>query len=143
MRVGLCHVEGWVGVIALSSALIPGTLVSCLRVTPVSSLTPAEHLLKPQLSLNVVGQKLMKGQTMELACEAAYGFSGARFFLYKDGRPSPVTSRLAPSRSPRAHFTFNDVSSANSGNYSCCYQVWIAGQRFNSSLSDPVNITVN
>ncbi|XP_043542159.1 deleted in malignant brain tumors 1 protein-like, partial [Chiloscyllium plagiosum] len=102
-----------------------------------------EHLLKPQLRLNAVGQKLMKGQTMELACEVAYGFSGARFFLYKDGGPSPVASRLALSRSPRAHFTFNDISSANSGNYSCCYQVWIVGQQFNSSLSDPVNITVN
>eukprot|EP00061_Rhincodon_typus_P001435 g14785.t1 len=88
-------------------------------------------------------QTLMRGQNLDVICEASDSFAGARFYLYKDGGESFIASHFALYRTARTHFTLLHVSTSDSGNYSCSYQAWIAGRKFTSALSDPVWVTVN
>ncbi|XP_078069586.1 scavenger receptor cysteine-rich domain-containing protein DMBT1-like isoform X2 [Mustelus asterias] len=101
-------------------------VVQDLLVMPVISLSP--------------GSQLMKGQSAQIQCDSPSSFSGAKFYLYKDG--TFVSAHIASSRLVRSHFNLHAVTAGDQGNYSCAYQANIVGKLFNSSRSQSVYLTV-
>ncbi|XP_072884317.1 scavenger receptor cysteine-rich domain-containing protein DMBT1-like isoform X1 [Hemitrygon akajei] len=101
-----------------------------------------DHLVSPQIRLNVQSNVLMKGQLLDITCEGPHYFTGNRFYLYKRGEDNFIRSQIASYRMPRASFQIPDITKAEEGNYSCTYQAEIAGQLFNSTSSTEVAIEV-
>ncbi|XP_072345243.1 scavenger receptor cysteine-rich domain-containing protein DMBT1-like isoform X2 [Scyliorhinus torazame] len=103
--------------------------------------SPKNHLAKPAISLNP-DILLMKGQSVDIVCEAPSYFSGARFYLYKDGGANFVSSNIASTQLVRSHFKLHAITKDDEGNYTCAYQGDIVGKRFNSSHSDSIRVAV-
>ncbi|XP_051864826.1 uncharacterized protein LOC127566444 isoform X2 [Pristis pectinata] len=101
-----------------------------------------DKLTSPSIRLNVQGNVLMKGQLIEITCEAPGYRTGFRFYLYKRGDDSFTRSQIASSRMTRTSFQMPEISTAEEGNYSCEYQAEIAGRVFNSTRSAEISIEV-
>ncbi|GCB83613.1 hypothetical protein scyTo_0024088, partial [Scyliorhinus torazame] len=79
----------------------------------------------------------LRGHGLRIECRAPYELEDLRFHLFKDGgyERSAVASQTAT-------FWFRNISQENEGNFTCLYQVGIAGKVQNTSLSDPLEVTV-
>ncbi|XP_078392582.1 scavenger receptor cysteine-rich domain-containing protein DMBT1-like, partial [Cetorhinus maximus] len=100
------------------------------------------YLVTPDISVSGDSSRLMKGQSVEILCEAPNYFSGAKFYLYKDNDQNFISTTIASSRLVRSHFKLHHITKEDQGNYSCSYQADIVGKHFNSSRSDPIYLTV-
>ncbi|XP_067884593.1 deleted in malignant brain tumors 1 protein-like, partial [Heterodontus francisci] len=101
-----------------------------------------DQLVKPAINLNGQWHILLKGQSIEIVCEAPHYFSGAKFYLYKDSDENFISSHIVSSSLISAHFKIHDITKADQGNYTCMYQAQIAGKLFNSSRSEDIQFTV-
>ncbi|XP_055521998.1 deleted in malignant brain tumors 1 protein-like [Leucoraja erinacea] len=101
-----------------------------------------DQLKGPKIRDNARASILVRGQSLEITCEAPIFLSGCRFHLHKRGDDSFKASMVATARSNSVTFQISDITSREEGNYSCDYQAEIAGKFFNSTPSLDLKVEV-
>ncbi|XP_038657076.1 immunoglobulin superfamily member 1-like [Scyliorhinus canicula] len=101
------------------------------------SIMVLDHVQKPIIYGQGPFDTFLRGHGLRIECQAPYELEDLRFYLFKDGG-----YELSAVASKTASFLFMNISQENEGNFTCLYQVEIAGKVQNTTLSDPLEVTV-
>ncbi|XP_051864821.1 uncharacterized protein LOC127566442 isoform X2 [Pristis pectinata] len=113
---------------------VSGEIFTSAQSDP-QAITVREEAEKPIIYGKSPFESILRGHTVDIGCDAPYELPDLTFNLYKDG--VHVQSMVA---SNSATFSLRNISSQNSGNYTCTYQKEISGRWRNSTLSDPFEV---
>ncbi|XP_062891027.1 uncharacterized protein LOC134338836 isoform X3 [Mobula hypostoma] len=94
--------------------------------------------LKPTILLSRSPSVFVEGESISIDCVAPRYYYELTFYLGKVGGDVLVATAAAVTGS----FTFINATSTIGGSYNCWYQLERGGKFYNSSVSEPVNLTV-
>ncbi|XP_056308705.1 deleted in malignant brain tumors 1 protein [Danio aesculapii] len=129
--------------ISTYSAVSPGEIIQFRCSTP----KPRLHLQQPSISPSapdggfVVGPQgpvITRGHSFTIICSTKSRYSGGSFYLFRESN----ISRIQPSVSLSASFSFPEADYSDEGNYSCVYEVSVSSRSFRSSGSELLLITI-
>lgn len=107
---------------------------------PVELMWSDETLAAPLLTAEPSSQNLEPGSTVQLRCTAP--ISGVRFGLQRQGKPDLVVVQMLNSSGTEAVFELHNISTIDSGYYSCMYMQQ-APPFSGSASSEPLELQVN
>ncbi|XP_067833434.1 deleted in malignant brain tumors 1 protein-like [Heptranchias perlo] len=94
---------------------------------------------RPSISVRKAFDQYPQGQLLSIVCTAPNQYRTSDFHLYKSG--VMLTARRVGSSSS-AEFSILNTSMADEGDYTCTYRTIVSGREYNSSHSDPLQISV-
>nr|CAC19029.1 putative alpha 1B-glycoprotein [Rattus norvegicus] len=107
---------------------------------PVELMWSDEKLPAPVLTAEPSSHNLEPGSTVQLRCTAHK--AGLRFGLQRQGKPDLVVVQMLNSSGTEAVFELHNISTIDSGNYSCIYMEQ-APPFSGSASSEPLELRIN
>ncbi|XP_069783116.1 scavenger receptor cysteine-rich type 1 protein M130-like isoform X2 [Narcine bancroftii] len=115
---------------------------NCNHREDASAVCHRDHPPKPTMLLSRVAIDFIKGEDLIIQCISMGLYSNVIFYLFKNDQGTPLLSKAPSSRGQSASFLLSKLRPEDAGNYSCSYEVNLAGQRHTSNRSDPFTVNV-
>lgn len=102
-----------------------------------------ESLPPPDFIYNRIPSVIVEGQDITLICDSPDYYEKSKFYLYKDNEDNIISTQMANDEIHQTMFNITEIKKSDEGSYYCKYEVFLSENlRCNSTLSSPINITV-
>ncbi|XP_078069935.1 uncharacterized protein LOC144494207 isoform X2 [Mustelus asterias] len=109
----------------------------------ISNKDDAQELPSPTISIDPKDGSFGEGSSARIECRTPSYHAGSMFYLMQEGKDMPIVEETVPDGEETATFELHNLTAQHEGEYRCFYRNKKSGQWKDSSLSDPVHLTMH
>ncbi|XP_078069591.1 Fc receptor-like protein 5 [Mustelus asterias] len=111
-------------------------------LSETATITVVDSPDKPSISVNHPDQAFVRGEVIEVTCEAPPSYAGSSFYLYRGRQKQPIKTETASSAKSRVRFTISNQLDKGSEFIFCLYMKVVSQREIISERSETVSVTV-